>query len=184
MKSKITLAFIACMAIATGTSAQVTFSVSPGVKLNGASFGYQIGETVIPSIGIQYMGLKGSFDDGFESVEGKLNLIIPSIGLKFFIAEKNELKAYLSFSVSKPLASGKLEHDGDEEPGVGAAVETLSFIGAKGGFGVEYFFTENFSIGGEFGVRHFKIKYVEVEEIDLSLGITPTYSMWTLNYYF
>ena len=69
------------------------------------------------------------------------------------------------------------------------------------GFGVEYNFSENFSIGGEFGIRYFTGNYSESEdrtindpntgvpitykkEMKGNVNFSPTYTKITLNYYF
>lgn len=72
---------------------------------------------------------------------------------------------------------------------------------SKFGFGVEYFFDENFSLGGEFGLRYFNFRYNDSNEReiynpntgnymdteiknDYSFNMSPTFSKISLNYYF
>ena len=54
--------------------------------------------------------------------------------------------------------------------------------------GSEYFFSDNFSIGGEFGVRMLTAGYNKDIEtgvnLDVSAGLSSTYTTLTLNYYF
>lgn len=83
--------------------------------------------------------------------------------------------------------SGKLEYDGEEEEEISDAIKNINVFGAEAGFGVEYFFDDNFSIGGEYGIRFFSGKYETVDEFDnftLKMNINPTYTKLALNFYF
>ena len=64
-------------------------------------------------------------------------------------------------------------------------------------FRVEYFFEDNFSVGGEFGLRYLKGKItqnndvtvgpnnqVHTEQTEINLGAMPTYSKISVNFYF
>jgi hypothetical protein len=80
-------------------------------------------------------------------------------------------------------------------------VKNISLWGAEVSFGVEYFLDENFSLGGEFGLRYFNLKYEETNdrqifnpnsgdtqtvqvEDSFKFNMSPTYSKISLNYYF
>ena len=213
MKNKLFLIAFVC---SLSASAQFTFSVNPGVQLNSATFGYRTGKFV-PYIGLQLFGGKGEMvDKGKENdsntgeivdytrtYSGKLSLLVPTIGTKYFFLEKAKLKAYGNLSISKPIIMGKFESS--EDPNANDQFEeyrkNTSLIGGQIGFGMEYFLDENFSLGGEFGlmVLSGKNKYeytgyvtdpnngnsIEVTNTtDFSLRLNPTYSKISLNFYF
>lgn len=78
-------------------------------------------------------------------------------------------------------------------------LKEVKLFGGELGFGVEYFFDDNFSIGGEFGLRYISGKYTNSFEQDVyngsemqpedfedtfRLSLMPTYSRISLNFYF
>jgi hypothetical protein len=216
MKNTIKLFLMALFLFAFNSSySQVTFGVAPGFSLNSAQLGYQVNPNIIPFIGIQYANVGFTFKDTYTSWdydidaavtttdEGKFtgSVIIPTVGVKYFIANQNKLKSYVTACVSKPLVSAKAEYNGEEDEDVKEVVDNLSLFGSEVGFGVEFFFDPSFSIGGEFGLRMFSAKseltydseyynpntgmyvpYTEVVETKGSLN--PTYTKVSLNFYF
>lgn len=162
----------------------------------------------------------------WESVEsgelsGSAFLLIPHFGCKYYF-NKQEVRPYivgdLFFSI--PSVSGKVEwsdedweyengqliyHDIDKgsdelEDDVKDIVnDILSFWGINTGFGAEYFFNPNFSIGGEFGLRlifnsvEYKQQnsenyssysnYTEKWEGELSASLKLSYAVFSLNFY-
>ncbi len=203
---------IAALCTTVGFS-QMTFNVSPGMNLNSASFGYKIGDRIVPYVGFQYM--KASYDYEYisnytspqntfideDQVSFKGSLLIPNIGVKAFFLSKNDVKAYGNIMLSKPILNGEIEYDGEVEEDFVEGVEGISLFGLQAGVGCEYFFSENFSLGGEFGLRYFKFStdYKEessnyneftdtysnsMEEGHFNLGVSPTYNKVTLNFYF
>lgn len=186
---------------------QFSFGVSPGLNLNSVYFGYKVG-IAVPNIGFQYMHIGLKFDDsGYPdgNFEAKGNLFIPQIGCKVFVAQKNKVKAYAAFNIAKPILTGKITVDGEEDDEVKESLDNLSLLGMQFGVGAEYFFDDNFSVGGEFGLRmfHGKLKqsyteehweydpetmettYYETQEtIDVKANLNPTYSRISLNFYF
>lgn len=90
--------------------------------------------------------------------------------------------------------------NGQNDESFSEVFDNLSVWAFQAGFGGEYFFSESFSLGGEFGVRIILTSYEEEEsqthtmwdgttytttskyKLDLGLGIT--YSSLCLNFYF
>lgn len=213
---KLTSILIVVMFIAfsNNLSAQFSFSVSPGFNLNGASFGYKINK-VVPYIGFQYFSAGYSVSETGKRVNYTTNqiedytdeltmsggLIIPNIGVKYFFLSRNDINAYGNILISKPIIYGKSTEDGDPNDDFNNKIKNTNFLAGGLGFGVEYNFSENFSIGGEFGIRYFTGNYSESEdrtindpntgdpitykkEIRGNANFSPTYTKITLNYYF
>ncbi len=194
---------------------QFSFGVSPGIGLNSAYFGYKVDNKFVPYIGFQYVNAKLQYDESGLRYDYDLNqimsysetnefsgsLVIPNIGMKYFVKQQNKIQAYLSLNLLKPLLSGKLKYDGVEDEDFTEEIKKYSMWGGNVGFGVEYFFDENFSLGGEFGLRYIHLNFEESRDrliydpdIDDYLTVTiennikfntsPTFSKISLNYYF
>lgn len=212
-KSTIALLFILCMNVKN--YGQFTFGVSPGIGLNSAYAGYSINDKIVPFFGFQYMHAGFKYEETGEEYDWELNqvvaysysnkfsgnLFIPSIGLKYFFTPLNKIKPYLTLCLSKPFLSAKIEDDGQEDDDFKESVKNLSLLGSEFGFGIEYFFDENFSLGGEFGLRYLYLKYKDTFETEIynpntgdyqaseieesyRFNISPTYTKVALNYYF
>ena len=194
---------------------QMTFSVSPGLNLNAANFGYKLNRFV-PFIGIQYTGANlnivneykqydsfvGAIVDKKETYGVKASILLPNIGAKYFFLEQEKLKAYGSINLAMPFISTRLDLDDEDlENDINDAVKASRVWGGEIGFGAEYFFSDQFSIGGEFGIRfiHFGFKesydrfvfdpntnqnILTENKIDSKLNISPTFSKISLNFYF
>ncbi len=200
--------FIAILAITLTLNGygQFSFSVSPGLTTNSAYFGYNIGK-VVPYAGLQLAsGIfngeeKDHYFDGTEWITDidsrsvNVNLFMPTVGVKIFAIETGDLKAYFNLAGSKPMLMGKMKEDGNEIEDFSDELKKIKVIGAELGFGVEYFLSRNFSIGGEYSIRYLggNTKTVWEDtwhgEINtytntMSLGIVPTIAKFSLNYYF
>jgi len=215
MKTKLLLVLFAFVVLTTKSYSQFSFGVSPGIGLNSAYFGYKIKNKIVPYIGFQYLNAKFKYEESGERYDWSLNrivsyseksefsgsLYIPNIGVKYFIKQQSKLQAYLSLNLSKPLLSGKLKYDGEEDENFKDAIKSISMWGGEFGFGAEYFFDQNFSIGGEFGLRYLHLKYNDTDKTeiynpntgdyqdavidnDYRFNISPTFSRISLNFYF
>ena len=138
-----------------------------------------------------------------EEIDISGSLLIPNVGFKYFIKDKNNLKAYFSLNISKPIVTGKFElgdsdSDDDREDEIKDIIKNTKVWGGELGFGVEYFVDDNFSIGGEFGLRHFNVHHNDTfdriifnpllgydQEVDIETNVkfnmSPTYSKISLN---
>ena len=214
MKTKL-LVSLALLVLATESFSQFSFGVSPGVGLNGAYFGYKIKNKIVPYIGFQYMSAKFKYEESGKRVDWDLfqvvsytdknefsgSVTIPNIGVKYFVKQQNKLQAYVSLSYSKPMLNGKVIRNGVEDKDIKDEIKGINMWGSEIGFGVEYFFDENFSFGGEFGFRSFYLKYdnsytttifdpntgasINTKiNTDLAFKMNPTFSKISLNYYF
>jgi hypothetical protein len=138
-------------------NAQMAFGVSPGLGFNSAYLVLQASKNFLPYLGIQYVGAKYTYEEDSYKDEFSGSILIPTLGLKLFVGGTNNIRSYLNVAVSKPIVSGKLEYDGEPDQEFDDALDKLSLLGGEVGFGVEYFFDDNFSIGGEYGIRFSKI---------------------------
>lgn len=211
---KVVLLVSLCMLVGLKGFSQFSFGVAPGLSSNSAYFGYKAGK-VVPYIGFQVANIRVNTTETGEEFDNTLykavsyseemkvsgNLYVPNIGIKFFAVEKNNLKAYFNLSVAKPMLRAKVEDNGKEIEEVNDMLKEIKIFGGEFGFGVEYFFDDNFSLGGEFGIRYIGGKYensyedsfydpsvghdvnTTIEET-YKIGLTPTYSKIALNFYF
>lgn len=215
MKIKLLFLLVAVAALTTESYGQISFGVSPGSGYNSAYFGYKIADRIVPFVGFQCIAAKFNIEQSGQEWDYELNkvvpysgkiefsgsLLVPNIGVKCFMTETNKIKTYLSLSLSKPILSAKLEIDGEQSEEFQEGIKNISMWGGEFGVGVEYFFDENFSVGGEFGLRYLNVKYHNTMEddyynpitneyvdsestFDLRYTMNPTYSKISLNYYF
>lgn len=160
------LVFVAVMVVLCNCAlkAQVNFTVSPGIISGGTSVGYKFGDFV-PYFGFQYLGGSTSYEKtGFryenkqitaysDKYEMSANLYMPQLGAKYFIKDLKDIKLYLNASVSYIILSVSSKDNGVDDQDVQNAIGDNSIIGTEFGIGTEYFFSKNFSIGGEFDLR-------------------------------
>jgi hypothetical protein len=210
---KIIVAFFTIF-ISSLSYGQFYFGISPGLGLTGAHFGYQMGKFV-PFIGVQ--NFSGSIttsetwtDFDYDMGEVATNsytdkfsggVIMPSIGAKYFFKESKKLRAFGELSITKPLFRAKAVYDGEEDKEFNDAAKSIKLLGVEVGCGVEYFFDNNFSIGGFYGLRIVKINaedefettyYDPIKDEDVATtdvysvngNLSPTFTKLTLNFYF
>ncbi len=217
MKNKLVLLIVFAF-IASPLFGQFYFSASPGLNLNTASFGYKAGNFV-PYAGFQLLNAKftldqndfdyttpGTLEEHDMTTTIKAGIYMPTIGAKYFVVHNNKLKAFVGLGLTKPIikASAEFEYDGQTEneefsDEIKETVENIKIFGGELGFGVEYFFDDNFSVGGEFGLRYIKTKFsqerngeqyngIDYEDVvyktDVNLNLMPTYTKVSLNFYF
>ena len=209
--------FIAFIAIATFSYSQVTFSVSPGMVFNGGTIGYKFGKFNAYA-GIQYFGRSvemtskgkrynsqtGDIIDYDETNKVSLKIYMPNVGIKYFLSETKKVRPYINAQFFIPIV--KLDIDLANERYFNSAeyekqINGIRMWAVQAGFGAEYFFDENFSLGGELGFRTFNLK-MHTEEVRtiydmqtneeiqytqtnyINLGMSNVYSKISLNYYF
>ena len=185
----------------------VAFGVNPIGPVREVYVGYRIGQ-VVPQLSLDYGNFNGSLEyrdeDYDEEYSGKVSISVltPSVGTKLIFGN-TDLKPFARASLGIPILSFKLDLDLDEYDEDEALIEDFVDIIKEGlgqpfiftgGAGVEYFFADRFSIGGEFKYRLLtaggKWEFTEDDltnwngSIDLggSIGGTST-ALW-LNYYF
>ncbi len=228
---------IICVMIFMTTSltlGQFVFSVKPGLDLNGASFGIKISRLIIFG-GLDYMHFSTTLEESgtniaetysYQYISGyyqdtygyqlnpfddkydiSLNVYSPTIGIKVLLGGPEKVDAYLTASASRPILSGSASSNGVDQ-NLQKYLDNLSIWGFQIAFGGEYHFSENFSIGGEFGIRLYSAKYDQTDNAQesvyvgssstgygyqnvmttqnttISPGLSFTYSTLCLNYYF
>jgi len=214
-KTYLLVAALMLFVFSTNVSGQFSFSVSPGIHLNGAQFGYRINEKITPYFSIQYLkaGLMQSYSQmewdydlnapalDEDSREMKGSVLIPTLGVKFAVINKEKLQGYVTAGLSKPIVNAEFKYDGEVEEELEEILDGISLFGLQGGFGAEYFFDTNFSIGGEFGLAYMKFAldhsyetdywnpdtgtYVDTTaDVEMNVNVMPTYSKVSLNFYF
>jgi hypothetical protein len=224
MKSLILILLVACIGTA---NAQIMFSVKPGLTGNAAQAGLKIGGLMAFG-GIEFFRTSATTENSGSRVEYNYNTYpyqsflvqysdktefsttayIPFIGAKILLGGKETGKtgAYVTGIIGKPFITGKQVSNGKESESAKKFFESLSAWMFQGGFGAEYFFSDDFSIGGEFGLRALLVNYKEENnqqttqvydyqtgqyktystpsKYNFDLGVGITYSTLVLNYYF
>ena len=220
---------IASIVVASLTHAQLLFGVKPGMTGNSAQFGLKLGglmafggleffrtATTIEENGshiVYYYSNTYPFTSYYQlepysdKDEASVNVYAPFVGAKILLGggESGKVGAYITGIIGKPFISGKSVSNGKESESTKKFFENLGAWMFLAGFGGEIFFSEDFSIGGEFGLRVFLVNYKEEEtetlsaydnqtgttryynsphKYDFDLGMGITYSTLVLNYYF
>jgi hypothetical protein len=196
---------------------QLAFGVKPGATLNSAYAGLKIGGIVVfggfefihggADIDLTYKDT--GYPDDVSKMHYSANLYVPYVGAKMFLLHSGSVKGYVTATISKPWVSASIQPDSGKEAiaydftsshGDKATVKDLvsntSLWGLSVAFGSEYFFSDNFSLGGEFGIRYLIGSWKKTiktyssptetatETVDVGVGVSSTYSTLTLNYYF
>ena len=166
--------------------AQFTFNVSTGViGFNAASFGHKFNDKAVAFVGLQYINATYKFEEPGFTDELKGNLIVPNLGVRYYIKRKEKLAAFLQLNLTKPLIIGKSVTDGVEDQNFKDNLKSISMWGYELSYGVEYAFDPSFSIGGEFGLRHGKFSQEDSQfSSTTKIAISPTFSRINLNFYF
>ena len=150
---------------------------SMGVRVGGPVQSYYIGIGQSGSIlvGVDYWGGSIKLDSDYHyeedyygdqytdddeiTVDGNLRLIMPRIGFKYYQAPKQDIKSYLlveGFMVI-PLVNFETTESGEtyelEDDEKDMVKDALDFMGLTVGVGSEYYFSQQFSIGAEFGLN-------------------------------
>lgn len=205
MKTKLFLIIIGLIASSNFAFSQFTFGVSPSLGFNSAHVGYKISDNLVPFIGFQMAKISTSnintytyidFNDekvtDVSEYEADATLFVPNIGLKYFLMQQKKLKTYISLSIAIPIVSGKVKQNGSSY-NEDEILNNTSMLGGEFGFGVEYFVDDNFSIGGEFGIRYLNVNssyeyndidFQETDKYEIDFNLMPTYTRVSLNYYF
>jgi len=214
MKKKIVSFIVLAFFVSASAFSQFSFSVGTGLNINGAYFGYKIGK-VVPFAGVQVIaaswkfirtGTEWDYDSGSavdfsDEIKMSGSIIMPEIGVKYFALEKNKIKGYLIGGITKPFINAKLSYNGEEVEEIQEVLDNISLLGGFAGVGVEYFFDENFSIGGEFGMQvltgNYSNEYTDTywnpsisDDVeadfsdDFTLNFAPSYAKISLNFYF
>ncbi len=168
--------FIVLLLFSNSIYSQFSFSVSPGIQINNASFGFKKNK-IKPNFGIQILtgstsltesGKRYDYDvQDIVNYEEKYKYsglaIMPIIGLQYYFKESEKLSVFTTINFTKVFISGKIEDSTNPNANseLNDLVKKVNVVGGQVGFGTEYFFDKYFSVGGEFGIRIFYANYTE-----------------------
>lgn len=201
MKIKSLLIVFILVFASSSVFGQFAFGVKPGLGVNSSYFGFKA-DQFVPFVGINYLRagfeLTGSVDlsglplsksiqsEDSPTTEGSITLYNLMVGAKFYMMKKKDVSGYITGSFSHMFLSSGLEINGENVEEFEDIFDDININTLQFGFGGEYFFAENFSIGGEFGVRFFLIGYEPSgdSDMELSLNVSHTYEAISLNFYF
>lgn len=229
MKKVIPFLLLASIVGAGVSNAQLLFGVKPGLTGNSAQFGLKLAGLMVFG-GLEYLRTSATTEESGmrlqyyynntppynsyyrlepykDNHETSLNVYAPFVGAKILLGgrESGKTGAYVTALIGKPIISGSSIDNGKESESTQKMFDNLSTWMFQAGFGAEYFFSEEFSIGGEFGLRAFLVNYTEEDDemtpvydyqtgttqyyktsskYNLDLGLGITYSTIVLNYYF
>ena len=107
--------------------------------------------TIVPSVALGYFSLsyKSSWSDdyGSDEYDFSIHLFMPKVGVRVLGARNGDLRSYTLAEVFYllPVVSGSEFSDSDKKE----LRDALDLIGLTFGFGAEYFFSDQFSLGSE-----------------------------------
>jgi hypothetical protein len=178
MKKVFTVAILFSAIIGWTSNAYAQFSMSitpsinivPGLYVNTGYAGYRI-KNFEPYIGFMFFkgdytytekGMRYNYDlNMLENYSDEYKFTgtfyIPHLGLKTFLFNKKDISTYVNFSFLKPIVTFQYKENGVVPDNVEALQKNSKYgmWGTVGGFGAEYYFSKQFSIGGELGIRWF-----------------------------
>lgn len=185
---------LAAASTASAEKGKFMFGVKPGMLIQTSYFGLSYSR-LEPFVGLDWVAVSVNSDDG--DVAG--SVFIPHFGSKWYLKAKGTEHAILPYflgDVFFSLASVTVDGAAAEEED--AIKEFLEFWGMTLGFGMEYYFSDKFSVGGEWGLRllydkvseHSKEEhwgdytYKEKVNDEFTVAFRVTYAAISLNYRF
>jgi hypothetical protein len=175
-------------------------SLKPGMYLTAAHFGYYSAKTFF-GIGLEVasISVKSTYTYGTSTNTANVGatILLPELAGKIFLSdalsEDTGIRPYIWLSAFYTIGMASMTSNGQHNDEAEKSMEDLlsGNIGGLIGFGSEYFFSPQFSIGGEFGLRlmfggteteYSYGKYTSTVKDNLGLGLT--YTSLGLNFYF
>lgn len=149
------------------------------------------GRTIVPTLALGYFSVsyKSSYSDdyGSDSYDFSVHLFIPKVGVRLLSARTGDLRSYTLAEAFYllPVVSGSEFTDDDEKE----IRDALDLIGLTIGFGVEYFASDQFSVGSEASMNMIYHSTEFTDDFDNYTSETRTIlsalmTNVTLNYYF
>lgn len=130
--------------------APMVFGIKPGMLIQSSYFGKAF-TRVEPYVGLDWVGIAESGDDGDMSA----SIFVPHLGAKLFLKDYRIPQTVAPYFIGDYFFSiSSVNVDGYSSAEEDYTKELLDFWGLGIGFGAEYFFTEHFSVGGEYGLRY------------------------------
>lgn len=200
---KKTVLFIAVLLAAVTAKAQFNFDLTYGtLNTKRATFSYKMGNWA-PYAALDAFTASLEFTNALDGPE-ELNthsvsgsIIAPTLGVRYYFLNKQpKLKGFLNLSAQKGFVSGEFKEafvddpERDRDIKLSDMLSTKSLLQFQFGFGAEYFFNENLSLIGEYGLRLISVN-IEGEpdeggaymKAKLS-GVSITYARLGLGFYF
>ncbi len=169
-------------------------SINPMDQSLGSYFGANVGENVVLLGGFDYgrLGLSVEVSAGGLTVKEDMSFsyIMPHGGVKFYLRprEEGQVSPYILGELFKSFGGvdlGGLGEELDLEEAEDIIKDVLSPFGMVAGFGSEYYFSDNFGIGGEVGLR-LVFTSTEVGEgegkVEVSVNRYSMYGGFTFNF--
>lgn len=144
------------------------------------------GRIVLPTVGLGYFSLSTKSKSDGDKSDLAVRLFLPRVGVRLVTAQVENLRAYFALEgfLLFPLITGS-ETDRVKEN----IKDGLDLLGLTIGYGAEYFFSSQFSLGGELSMNwvrwdeDFQSEFDDFSsETRVILGATLT--RVTLNFYF
>ena len=182
---KLTVLIALILSSITLTNAQINLSFEAGTKYYKTSVGYQVGK-LVPYLGFEIIRGKVSSTYGDRENYGTLMVFMPNLGVKAFLLSKGNVKAGANIGIYKPFVSGKAVADGEEITEYKEMLDSFSSFGGELGIFAEYYFADQFSIGGHFGYRFANLQVKNIEDFDFKtkFSLGGTYTSFVFNFYF
>jgi hypothetical protein len=159
----VALGFVASLMVSTGVAAAgFEFGVKPSTGMQGSTFGFSLGEKAVLFGGLDFMRATATMEQEGGDIDVKAQFLMPNVGAKLYLGNREEgtVAPYLLADIFKAMTSIDLDvpGEGDLIPNetIESIEELLSPIGFNVAFGAEYYFSDNFSMLGEYGIRYFK----------------------------
>ena len=152
-----------------------------------------LGKTLTPTLGLGYFGISGTQkyteNGSTEKLDMAARFLIPRIGVRAFGTRSGDLNSYYfgeTFLVLPFISGSDLDEDDKAE-----IKDATDLMGFTIGSGVEYFFSESFSLGGEcalnmimHNVKYEGSDYYDEWENEIIIRAGATFTQITFNYYF
>lgn len=156
----IILTLLGCLVLMTNSAnaeSKAVFGVKPGILVQSSYFGIDA-KRWHPFAGIDLVAIAIS-EDNFDA---SASVWIPHFGTKLYLQDPwqaGKVAPYLQGDYFFSIASVKVDalESAEEE----AVKEGLEFWGLGLAFGMEYYFSDHFAVGGEYGIRFLQDKVSE-----------------------
>ncbi|MBL7023332.1 MAG: hypothetical protein ISR90_04670 [Candidatus Marinimicrobia bacterium] len=150
---------------------------------------------IIPVVGMGYFGFLNKQDGSDNDYDFSVKLLLPSVGVRMLDNKVGSLNSYYlgELFLIIPFVSGSELSSSEEED----IKDGLDLFGLKVGYGVENYFSESFSIGGEISLNwiylsidaeaydyDYETGTETIDKYDLITTLGATLVQITFSYYF
>lgn len=161
--AKLSFGLVILLVMFGGTASAETkavFGVKPGILIQSSYFGISANRWQ-PFAGLDVVAFAISEDN----YDASASVWIPHFGTKLYFEDpwqEGKVAPYIQGDYFFSLASVSV--DGYESGEEDLVKEVLEFWGLGLAFGMEYYFSDNFAVGGEYGIRFLQDKVSEHSE--------------------